>query len=107
MDKCNFWKMGMKTDMVDRIKLARKDSNVLHRVISMVRRWIFKDSMAPEGKNVKTTKLSLFSMTPTRVRCLHAILETVDLTIHAVHFLGEVCILRSQRLRALCAQPHA
>ena len=78
MDKCDFWRMGMKTDMAARIKLACKDSSILHRVINMVRRWIFKDGTAPEGKNVKTTKLGLFSMTPTRVHRSHANLETVD-----------------------------
>ena len=68
----------MKMDMLDRAKLARRDSGILHGVISMVRRWIFKEGTAPEGKNVKATKLGLFSMTPTRVCRSHANLETVD-----------------------------
>ena len=70
MDKKDFWKMGMKSDMAAREKHARKDSSVLHDVITMVRKWIFEDGTAPEGKNVKDTKLGLLSMTPTRVRYL-------------------------------------
>ena len=70
MDRCNFWKMGMKTDVVDRVKVARKDSSILHDAIAMVRKWIFEEGTAPNGKNVKATKLGSFSMTPTRVRLL-------------------------------------
>ncbi|PIL29093.1 hypothetical protein GSI_09141 [Ganoderma sinense ZZ0214-1] len=66
MDRCNFWRMGMKKDLMDRIKLARQDSSMFHRAISTVREWIFKKGVSPDGANVKRTKLGLFSMLPTR-----------------------------------------
>ena len=70
MDRNDFWKMGMKSDMAARTKHARKDSSILHDVIAMVCKWTFQDGMTPEGKNVKDTKLGPLSMTPTRVRYL-------------------------------------
>ncbi|TBU36183.1 hypothetical protein BD309DRAFT_1024558 [Dichomitus squalens] len=63
-DKCDFWRMGTKRDMAARLKNARKDTSILHDAIARARRWIFEDGTAPDGNNIKQTKLGLFSMAP-------------------------------------------
>ncbi|TBU51624.1 hypothetical protein BD310DRAFT_833925 [Dichomitus squalens] len=65
-DKCDFWRMGTKRDMAARLKNARKDTSILHDAIARARRWIFEDGTAPDGNNIKQTKLGLFSMAPVR-----------------------------------------
>ena len=67
MDRCEFWKMGMKNDMVAWIKVAHKDSTAFHCTIKMVCRWIFESGASPDGTNIKRTRLGLFSMLPTWV----------------------------------------
>ncbi|EJF58719.1 hypothetical protein DICSQDRAFT_148934 [Dichomitus squalens LYAD-421 SS1] len=65
-DKSNFWRMGMKKDMADRMKNGRKDTGILQNLIARVRRWIFEDGTVPDGSSVKKTKLGFFSMAPVR-----------------------------------------
>ncbi|TBU21594.1 hypothetical protein BD311DRAFT_678015 [Dichomitus squalens] len=65
-DKCDFWKMGMKSDMAAREKNARKDTGIFHDAIARVRRWIFEDGTVPDGTHVQKTKLGFFSMAPVR-----------------------------------------
>ncbi|TBU61766.1 hypothetical protein BD310DRAFT_1036813 [Dichomitus squalens] len=65
-DKCDFWKMGMKSDMAARKKNARNDTTVFHDAITRARRWIFEDGTPPDGTHIKKTRLGLFSMAPVR-----------------------------------------
>ncbi|EJF61958.1 hypothetical protein DICSQDRAFT_59433 [Dichomitus squalens LYAD-421 SS1] len=66
MDKCSFWKMGMKKDKADRVKHAREDTGVLQDLIARVRRWIYEDGTTPDSDHIKKTKLGFFSMAPVR-----------------------------------------
>ena len=66
MDRCDFWKMGMKKDMADRLKHTRKDSTILHRAITMVCEWVFKGT-SPESESIKKTRIGQLCMTVTRV----------------------------------------
>ncbi|TBU23843.1 hypothetical protein BD311DRAFT_703164 [Dichomitus squalens] len=66
VDKCNFWKMGMKRDMADRAKNTRQDTGILQDLIARVRRWIYEDGTTPDSDHIRRTKLGFFSMAPVR-----------------------------------------
>ena len=63
--------MGTKNDIKRRTNNPREDSGFLASRIAMVRSWIFKDGVAPEGVKIKQTMLDKTSTTTTQVCSQH------------------------------------